>query len=419
MLPIIICDDDSFTLQTVSALVKQSIEHCGKTAKIVCLAASGRELLAFIQKNPGTYLYFLDFDLGNQELNGIDLVRRIYQTDPGGKIVFVTSHTDKGMDILKSGIQAFGFIEKSLDRPKMIREFTRCLTLAAPPKNDENPTSFIEIPFLFSAFFFPQRLFNSASVLLGHLWLFWLIFCVYYTAVKLSLHSLRGNQFSCYLSFVILSVSAYGFFLVNYFAVPYLQKAVGSYALGLIGTTGLYSLLLLGAILFFRPRFFKPIEQLIQLGKKYPAIEPYYFLFSSLILVFCTVIFLPFSILSFQNPLVFLLFPALCILFLFLQFLFVRLLFRIAFYKDYASFNQMEKESLSSYYQNLNGTLCAMQNIRHDIKNIFFTMGNFVNESENQEMKDFFWGKIFPCSQDTIRQSELLSSICQLPSEPL
>lgn len=46
-------------------------------------------------------------------------------------------------------------------------------------------------------------------------------------------------------------------------------------------------------------------------------------------------------------------------------------------------------------------------------------MGNFVNESENQEMKDFFWGKIFPCSQDTIRQSELLSSICQLPSEPL
>lgn len=46
-------------------------------------------------------------------------------------------------------------------------------------------------------------------------------------------------------------------------------------------------------------------------------------------------------------------------------------------------------------------------------------MGNFVNESENQEMKDFFWGKIFPCSLDTIRQSELLSSICQLPSEPL
>lgn len=34
-------------------------------------------------------------------------------------------------------------------------------------------------------------------------------------------------------------------------------------------------------------------------------------------------------------------------------------------------------------------------------------------------MKDFFWKRIYPYAQDTIRQSELLSSICQLPSEPL
>ena len=98
MLPVIVCDDDSFTLHTISELVKRSIESCGQNARIACLTASGRELLGFIQKNPGTYLYFLDFDLGRQELNGIDLVRQIYQTDPQGKIVFVTSHTDKGME---------------------------------------------------------------------------------------------------------------------------------------------------------------------------------------------------------------------------------------------------------------------------------------------------------------------------------
>ena len=78
MLPVIVCDDDSFTLHTISELVKRSIESCGQNARIACLTASGRELLGFIQKNPGTYLYFLDFDLGRQELNGIDLVRQIY-----------------------------------------------------------------------------------------------------------------------------------------------------------------------------------------------------------------------------------------------------------------------------------------------------------------------------------------------------
>ena len=41
-----------------------------------------------------------------------------------------------------------------------------------------------DLLFLFAAFLFPARLFNSTSVLLGHLWLFWLIFCTYHTAVR-------------------------------------------------------------------------------------------------------------------------------------------------------------------------------------------------------------------------------------------
>ena len=82
--------------------------------------------------------------------------------------------------------------------------------------------------FLFSAFLFPARLFNTTSVLLGHLWLFWLIFCVFYTAAKLSLGSLRGSQFYCYISFVTLSLSAYLFFLAAHFAVPYLQRIAGN-----------------------------------------------------------------------------------------------------------------------------------------------------------------------------------------------
>lgn len=80
-----------------------------------------------------------------------------------------------------------------------------------------------DLLFLFAAFLFPARLFNSTSVLLGHLWLFWLIFCTYHTAVRLSLHSLRGNQFFCYLSFVVLSVSAYGF-PCHHFAVPFSRR---------------------------------------------------------------------------------------------------------------------------------------------------------------------------------------------------
>lgn len=145
MLDIIICDDDQFTLQMLSTLLKRAINQSKVQAKLVCLSSTGQDLLQFIQSG-GNYLYFLDFDFGRESLNGVDLVRQIYQIDPNGKIVFVTSHGDKGMDILRSGIRPFGFIEKSVDQSKMIQEYVRYLQMAAPEEAKKEADSCIELP---------------------------------------------------------------------------------------------------------------------------------------------------------------------------------------------------------------------------------------------------------------------------------
>lgn len=273
--------------------------------------------------------------------------------------------------------------------------------------------------FFFSVFLFPTRLFNSTSALLGHLWLFWVIFCVCYATVKYGLHKLHGNQFGCYFLYVMLSISAYTFFLAVLFLYPYSNNLTGDYAIGLICIIALMLISFIGGTIFVRIKFYQQILKLTQFGQKYPSIERYFFSFSFLILTICTLIFLPFTIMASQNSLVLLLFPGLCLVLLWLQLPFIMLLFHVAFYKDCATFSQWEKEGLVAYYQNLAGSLITIQDIRHDIKNIFFTMGNFVDHSDNQEMKDFFWGKIYPYSEDTIHQSELLCSIYQLPIEPL
>lgn len=142
-------------------------------------------------------------------------------------------------------------------------------------------------------------------------------------------------------------------------------------------------------------------------------------IFSFLILALCTLIFLPFFLMGAQNALVLLLFLALCIVFLWVQLAFILLLYRVAFYKDSASFIQDEKDGLASYYQGLTESLSAMGAMRHDIKNIFFTMGSFVDRSDDREMKAFFWEKIYPYSLDTIKQNELLSTLFQIPNESL
>lgn len=146
MLNIIICDDDQFTLSTTSKLLEKAIGISNVSAKIACLASSGKELLNFIQNHSCSYLYFLDFDFGRFELNGIDLVKRIYKSDPLGKIVFVTSHADKGMDILRSGIQAFGFIEKSPEPNKMVTEYTKYLKMLEPSDSPDTVMPSIELP---------------------------------------------------------------------------------------------------------------------------------------------------------------------------------------------------------------------------------------------------------------------------------
>lgn len=145
MLNIIICDDDQFTLQMLSTLLERAIIQSKVQAKLVCLSSTGQDLLQFI-RNGGNYLYFLDYDFGRESLNGIDLVRQIYQIDPNGKIVFVTSHGDKGMHILRSGIRPFGFIEKSIDQNKMVQEYVRYLQMAAPTEEEKETDLFIELP---------------------------------------------------------------------------------------------------------------------------------------------------------------------------------------------------------------------------------------------------------------------------------
>lgn len=272
---------------------------------------------------------------------------------------------------------------------------------------------------LFSVLLFPARLFNSTSALIGHLWLFWVIFAACYVISKIGIGKLHGNHFVCYFVYIVLSLSAYTIYIFLSFLTPGLAKKFESYASGLVCTLFIVMIIFILAALFIRVQFRQRLLRLNQFSQKYRNIEQYFFWFSILVLALCTLIFLPFTIMSSQNTLVLLLFPSLCITLLCVQMAFVFLLFHVAFYKDNATLSQWEKEGLASYYQDLTTNLTTMQEIRHDIKNIFFTMGGFVDRSNDSEMKDFFWNKIYPYSESTIRQSEFFSSIYQLPNETL
>jgi DNA-binding LytR/AlgR family response regulator len=109
---------------------ERCIKENGFNTHLACVTPDYREALRFIDKNPGIYLYFLDIDLGQSSLNGVDAAKLIKKAEPLSKIVFVTSHAELGMSVLKSGVEAFGFIEKTVNTEKTLAAYKRYISLA-------------------------------------------------------------------------------------------------------------------------------------------------------------------------------------------------------------------------------------------------------------------------------------------------
>lgn len=119
MLKIILCDDDPFILQLGAEKINDMIKSQRLDAKVASLASGSNELFYYIKNNPSQYLIFLDLDFGDGKLNGIDVAKALRQTESDCKIVFTTNHHEMAMDVLKSGVEPFGFLEKTTDLAKL------------------------------------------------------------------------------------------------------------------------------------------------------------------------------------------------------------------------------------------------------------------------------------------------------------
>lgn len=146
MLKIILGDDDKFLLQLEREKLEQQIERLQIQAKIVFLSTSDADILQYVENNQEPYLCFLDLDFGRGKLNGIDIAKQIKQMIPECKIVFVTNHEEMALQVLKSGVEPFGFIEKTTDMNTMSQGYRKYLQIASKMLiNEETATSEEEI----------------------------------------------------------------------------------------------------------------------------------------------------------------------------------------------------------------------------------------------------------------------------------
>lgn len=81
--------------------------------------------------------------------------------------------------------------------------------------------------------------------------------------------------------------------------------------------------------------------------------------------------------------------------------------------------SENDKNMLAAYNSDLESTLGSMHEIRHDAKNLFLTMGGFVERSGDSEMQEFYYRSIVPFMQDTLIKNDLQDKLKILSDDRL
>lgn len=112
MLPIFICEDEHALLKSYTDYIQDFLSFHEYEMKVVCSTDNPDKILTIVSKYKQKGIYFLDIDLGNHKKDGIYLGEKIRQYDPDGYIVYITSHSELSMMVLRHRVAATDFIPK-------------------------------------------------------------------------------------------------------------------------------------------------------------------------------------------------------------------------------------------------------------------------------------------------------------------
>lgn len=141
MLRILLCDDDSYFLSIEQKAINKIIKNDKINAILAGTLSSASEVLTYVRNNPGEYLIFLDIDFGIDQPNGIDISSLLKKHTSFCKVVFCTNHYEVAMNVLKSGVEPFGFLEKGTDIFVLCSGFRRYINMALRLYTNHNNNS--------------------------------------------------------------------------------------------------------------------------------------------------------------------------------------------------------------------------------------------------------------------------------------
>lgn len=131
MLKVILCDDNSSSLNTLSTMLKNIFIKNDINANIEKTFTDPHELLSYT-KDHDVDVLFLDIDL-KSNINGIDVATKIRETNKSTYIIFLTAHFEFAMLAYK--VKTFDYLLKPFSIQKLEETVLRLQDDAMKTKN--------------------------------------------------------------------------------------------------------------------------------------------------------------------------------------------------------------------------------------------------------------------------------------------
>ena len=114
-----------------------------------------------------------------------------------------------------------------------------------------------------------------------------------------------------------------------------------------------------------------------------------------------------------------LLWVGLCAIIVMIQIIYIRLLVKSISVKEEMRLQENDLQQLIQYNRELENNMENIRNIKHDIKNLFLTMGGFVDKSDDEEMKVFYAENIVPFAKQELQKNDLYMKLANIHDESM
>lgn len=114
-----------------------------------------------------------------------------------------------------------------------------------------------------------------------------------------------------------------------------------------------------------------------------------------------------------------LLWIGLCTVIVMIQAVYIRLLVKSILVKEEMRLQENDLRQLTEYNRELENNIENIRSIKHDIKNLFLTMGGFVDESGDEEMKAFYAENIVPFANQELQKNDLYMKLTDIHDESM